>query len=109
MALQTGLLFTNSSPYSSKKPTGPVFWWSMAPLSTEQMLIGSREVCAPIWDKLARARQYDKKALAIYDHMEARGKPWGAVVRAVRREGLELIHEGDPAAARDKLAVVKGY
>jgi len=57
----------------------------------------------------ARARQYDKKALAMWEHTEVHGRSWGTVVNARRREGVQLIREVNHAAARRKLAFVERY
>ena len=57
----------------------------------------------------ARARQYDKQALAMWEHTEVRSRSWGTVLSARRRDGLELIREGNFAAARRKLAFVERY
>jgi len=56
----------------------------------------------------ARARQFDKKASAMWEHTEVRSREASTILSAVRREGLELIREGDPVAAGRKLAFTPG-
>lgn len=54
----------------------------------------------------ARALEYDKKALAMWEQTEVRSRSASTILSATRRAALQLLREGNPVAAARRLAAV---
>lgn len=54
----------------------------------------------------ANARHFDKEAMALWGAIDPEKKSAGAVLSAMRREGIEWIREGKAELAADKMADV---